>query len=105
MTLIEVDVLDPQPLERRVTLLHDVFAAQSAVVGARKRPVLLKWPEHLGAKDVRFATKWSQCASDDLLGPTPAVRIRRVEEVDSGFIGRAMQRVGMLLVGLIERQP
>lgn len=75
MALIEVDVVGVQPPQGRMALFEEVFAAQSAVVGASKRPIAVKGPECLGAEHIGVAAKGCQGAADDHLRFSAAVGV------------------------------
>ena len=97
MDLVEVDVVEIEPLERRVDRGEDVLAREPAPVLARHRP-----PVDLRRDDVLLAhaeEPLQQAAGDDL-ALAPVVDVGGVEEDDSALDRAAHDRLGR---GLVER--
>ncbi len=97
MDLVEVDVVEPEPLERRIDRRQHVLAGETSTVLARHRA-----PVHLRRDDVLLAHAeelLQQPAGDDL-ALTAVVDVGGVEERDPTLDRPPDDRVGG---GLVER--
>ena len=93
--LVEVDVIELQPLQARLRLVEDVVARCAALV----RPVA-HGAEDLGGHHDLIARHADilQRLAGDLLRQAPGVDVRRVEKVDARIEGGAQELVGLLLL-------
>jgi hypothetical protein len=92
--IIEIDSLDAEALQTRVTGRADVFRA---AIDADDRPILAYRAELGGEKDVAARALTSQPAADELLILMRPVDVGGVQEVDAEF-ERAIQCGERLLV-------
>src|SRR5215210_1778218 len=81
VALVEVDVIDAEPLQRRVALLGYVLAREASIV----RPIAHR-EVHLGRQKVGVPLEVFQRSAHDLLGRTVHVHVGRVEEVDADLV-------------------
>src|SRR5918998_2306837 len=92
VALVEVHVVDPETLERGVTLLGYVLAREASVV----------WPlphreVHLCGEEVGVPLEALERPAYDLLGRPPHVDVGRVEEVDPELVGSVDAGLRLLL--------
>src|SRR4029077_19060079 len=99
MALVQINVVDPQSLQRCIQLLLDLPSRQTAVG-------VTHWKEQLGSQHIAFAFDASQCLAKNRLGRTLAIDVRRIQEIDAD-IERAMDTrdSDLLALWLRECQP
>ena len=95
MDLVEVDVVEAEPLEGRINRSQDVLARQAAPVLAQHGPTV-----HLRRDDVLLAhtEELAQHPAGDDLALTAVVDVRCVEEDDPALDGPAHDRIRRRLV-------
>ena len=95
MDLVEVDVVEPEPLERGVDRREDVLAREAAAVLAGHRLAV-----HLRRDDVLLAhpEELAQQAPGDDLALAAVVDVGGVEEDDAALDGAPDDRLGRRLV-------
>jgi len=76
MVLIEIDMVDPQALQRRIDLLGDLRARQAAVGGAHRKV-------QLGCQDVGVTRPARQDLAQEGFRGAAAIDVGRVDEVDT----------------------
>ncbi|MEI9886311.1 MAG: hypothetical protein WDN08_07370 [Rhizomicrobium sp.] len=80
MALVEIDVIDPQPLQRGVDLLEDLRPRQPLVGRAHRE-------EHLGRQDIRVAGPRRQRLAEKRLGGAAAIDVGGIDEIDPQLEG------------------
>ena len=80
MALVEIDVVDPEPLQRGVELLADLGARQAAVAAAHREI-------GLGRQHVGIARPPGQDLAEEALGGAAAIDVGGVDEVDAELEG------------------
>ncbi len=100
--LVQVDVLQLQPLQARLDAVHDVAAGTAAAVGARAGLA-----EHLGGDDDVLARHLQvlQRLPGELLRHAARVHVGRVDEVDAGVERLADEPVGVALAHVADLSP
>ena len=102
MDLIEVDVVELQPLQAAGDLIHDVPARQAD--GVRARPGAAA---HLGGDDHVFASdlEIAQRLPEHHLGLALGIDVGGVDEIDAGFERARDQRRRALLIDSADGAP
>ena len=89
VNLIQIDIIELQPLQTGIDRMADVFARQSAIVGGvSHRLANLGGDDDLFARDFQFA----QGAAEDFFTHAVGVNVGRVEKIDARFPGAADER-------------
>jgi hypothetical protein len=82
VALVEVDVVDPEALERVVALLGDVLAREPTVVWSVPHREV-----HLRGKEIGVPLEALERMAHDLLCVSPHVDIGSIKEVDTELVG------------------
>ncbi len=100
--LIEIDMIEPQPLQAGLRRLHDVEARGAAAVGA-----LAGDTQELGRQHefVALEAEVADRLAGDLLRAALGIDIGGVDEVDAGVDRGAQQAVGFRLTELADLAP
>ena len=85
--VVEIDDVDPEPLQARVARLKDVRGAAVDAIGPARLPGLAEF-----AGDQHLIAAALQCPAEKLFVLTPAIHVGAVEMVDAEFNRTVDQR-------------
>ena len=91
---VEVDIVSAEPLQRGVDRLHDMFAREALLVGARTHCVKDLGGQHDFVTPAREFLDRLACHA---LGFAERIHVGRVPEGDPGLVGLAVERAATAL--------
>ncbi len=100
--LVEVDMVELEPIEAGVDLVEDVPARSARAVGPGVHPPeRLGGDHHLAARNVQVLER----LAEDLLGLAIVIDVGGIDEVDAGVERCLDQRIGLVLRELADAAP